>query len=140
MIAERLRRVFHRIGLVVAVPCALGTIVAAIISFGLAVFPGQIGPIFGFHVSDFEITSPEGSSFRLTKTLEDERLGVLPARQQALLDEARRRGLVPPSPRSDTNEAARTSLAVAGILLLIGMLWLGTMRTIAWVLAGGFLD
>ena len=136
MIAERLSRGFHRIGLVLAVPCALGALVALIVSIGLFLLPGTVGPVFGLDDRDTEITAPDGQSFRFKEVLEEERRGTLSADRRAVLDEARRRGLVPASSRSETKEGALMSVAVAGSLFLFGLIWYGAMRTIAWVLAG----
>lgn len=136
MITERLSRGFHRIGLVLAIPCALGAVVALIVSMGLLVLPGTVGPIFGLDDRDTEVAAPDGQSIRLREALDEERRGTLSADRRALLDEARRRGLVPTTSRSETREGALTSAAVAGVLLLLGLIWYGAMRTIAWVLAG----
>jgi len=136
MIAERVSRGFHRIGLVLAVPCALGALSALIISIGLFVFPATFGPIFGLDDRDTRVTRPDGQSFRFKEVLEEELHGTLSADRQALLDEARRRGLVPTTSRSETREGAVMSVAVAGVLFLLGLVCYGAMRTIAWVLAG----
>ena len=139
MIAQRLTRGFHRIGLVVAVPCVLAAIVAAAISAGLVLLPSMMGPIFGIDVSYDEATrNADGSSSRLKQILDEECRGALSAEHQALLHEARRRGLVTASCRSATREAALLSIAIGAVLGVVGLLWYGVMRVIAWVLAGFF--
>jgi hypothetical protein len=107
-----------------------------IISLGLFVLPGTVGPIFGLDDRDVEVTAPDGRSFQFKAILEEERSGTISTDRQALLDEARRRGLAPALWRSETREGALVSITVGGALLLLGLLWYLAMRTVAWVLAG----
>ena len=138
MIAERITRGFHRTGLVVAIPCALGMVAALLVALGLWVSPRTIGPVFGLDDRDIEVTAPGGQSFRLKETLDLERQGLLTAEHKALLEEARRRGLVPMASRSETREAIEIALAIAGVLFILGLAWYGIMRAAAWILVGFF--
>ena len=136
MMAARIARGFHRIGLVVALPCALGVVAALLIALGLWASPRTVGPVFGLDDRDIEVTAPGGESFRFKETLDLEQRGLLTAERRALLEEARRRGLLPMTARSETREATEIALAVAGVLFVLGLAWYGVMRAIAWVLAG----
>jgi hypothetical protein len=77
MIAKRVLLGFHRIGLVLAVPCVLGALAALFISIGLIVLPDTFGPIFGLDDRDTKVTAPDGQSFRFKEILEAELRGTL---------------------------------------------------------------
>ena len=155
MRAENIRRGFHRIGILVAAPCAVGAAVGMIGAILLYCFPVSIGSTFRLGITTSEeaqaaIKSPD--ALRILRNIR--RMQEQGAQSAELkhylqtegwtvekLQEAVPRSMFDPeleieAPYSEALALSKVCAAIAGSLLLIGALWYATMRSLAWVIAG----
>lgn len=137
-------------GLFVAIPLAVGAMVALIAAAGFLIAPGIVGPVFGFEAdsarimrnvekiaaegaTDDEIasyaatervalTKPYGVELKLTNT------GPAPSVNRFAK-------FIKPR-RDEAREAAQMSVGITGALLVLAGIWYGLMRSIAWVVTG----